>query len=80
MTTEDPAAELLALLRAQEARRKRRNRVLGWVAAAVALVALVAVPYGLHVRDAARQERAVREAYCDMTTDYGTARYYDCIG
>lgn len=77
--SEETAAQLLAMMREQEERRARRNRILVWVAIAAVVVGGIVAAVVKHQRDEARSEQRVREMYCDMTREYGTAGYYDCI-
>lgn len=63
---QDAAVELLALMRAQEERRKRRNRVLAWLAVALVVVAAIAIPVANHVHQENLREDRINRMVDDM--------------
>lgn len=76
----DATEQLLALELAREARRRRRNRVLVWLAAIAALVAVVYLTGVKPAMDqAAADERREQSLFCGMVYDYGSDDYNACL-
>lgn len=80
MTEQTATEQLLALELAREARRRRRNRVLVWLAVVAAVAA--AVYLGI-VRPAQErqdaQDRREQGYFCAMMWEYGSDSYLRCL-